>query len=917
MKRLIIWLALLLPLLALGQQYSLNGNIIDEEGRPLPYATAVLLNPADSTLQFYGISNSEGNFGIRQIKQGDYLLQLAFMGYETFYKPLNIPASEGEELGSIMMKKRQMKLDGVDIVGERIPMKFKKDTIEFDAGAFKTRPDAVAEDLLRKLPGVEVDRAGNIKALGEEVHEVLVDGKEFFGDDPKVATKNLPADALDKVQVIDKKSDEAEFTGIDDGQRNKAVNLVLKDGKKNGIFGDVEAGYGTDDHYEGSFKAYRFSDKTQFAALGMLNNVNQFGFSFNDYLSFSGGLSSIMGGGGTITIGGDNSVPINFGQPVSGLTTSGAGGLNFSYSTDKHNRTFLSYLVSGLEKDLQDQTTTQNFTSEGIYKQQSTSSSLERNFTHSVNFGLRRRIDSVHNISFNARLGLTHGKNPGSQFSESFYADSIINSLKQSSEYKSHSLNARANGFWQYKFNRKKSVLKTSFQAIYSDAGTDRLMDNETKYFNPPSQEKNSQFQDDNTKKVNANGSLSLLQAISGKLVLVPGVSAGTENEDFKREYGIPLDPRQVIDSLSPDFSSTHQWLTPALKLRRTGELSTLSFGLGLQNGRTENYFLNENALKQDYLFLKPSFSWEYNYRTTRKINVYYTHSVQIPSVELLQPTGNYLNPLHIRFGNRNLKPQQTHSMAINWLIFDQFSSTSFFASLNGTYIRDKFNWERNIDAQLVQTIKPVNVEDDYTAEASFDYSTHIRKLGLKVNIRFNEKYNRGINIINAVENINTNLTHRLKLRFENRKKEKWDISVGASAEITHSRYSVQEDLDNNYYNYSCFADISFTPNDSWFFSASADISSYSAESFDDPLEIPLISAEIRRYMLKNKRLILSLRAFDLLDKNTNLVRMGEMNYLMEQKTNSIGRFVMFSLKYRLNKFGGNGSGLHVEFDKM
>jgi hypothetical protein len=192
---------------------------------------------------------------------------------------------------------------------------------------------------------VEVDRNGNIKAQGEEVKKVMVDGKEFFGDDPKVATKNLPADAVEKVQVYDTKSNRAEATGIDDGQRDKTINLQLKDDRKTAWFGALEAGAGTEGHYQSSAKAYRFTPEKQFAALGMLNNITKFGFSFSDYLNFTGG----MHGGDGLRLTDD--LPIDFGQQPNGLITSGAMGLNYSIEKRKDNRFYTSYLANGINKD--------------------------------------------------------------------------------------------------------------------------------------------------------------------------------------------------------------------------------------------------------------------------------------------------------------------------------------------------------------------------------------------------------------------------------------------------------------------------------------------------------------------------------------------------------------------------------------
>ncbi len=340
-------------------------------------------------------------------------------------------------------------------------MQIKKDTIDFNAKAFKTKPDAVVEDLLKKLPGVVVDRAGNIKAMGEDVRKVYVDGKEFFGNDPKVATKNLPADAIDKVEVYDKKSDESEFTGIDDGSREKALNLILDEDKKDGVFGHVQAGYGTDNHYQGNVKLYRFTDKMQMAGLAMQNNINQFGFSFNDYMDFNGGMMSMMSGGSAkISIGGDNSLPINFGQQVDGLTTSGAGGLNFSFSPAKDRRFFISYLANGTKKELVQNTNTQNFTSDRDYTQNQDVENTKRDTAHSLNFGVRYRIDSTQNIFLDGGASFNFSNAWGHSYTDSYQNSQLVNWLDNNSNQGSDRINGSVKASWLKKFRSKKTVAK-------------------------------------------------------------------------------------------------------------------------------------------------------------------------------------------------------------------------------------------------------------------------------------------------------------------------------------------------------------------------------------------------------------------------------------------------------------------------
>ena len=245
--RLLTGLILVLSVAQLSAQtYSLTGRLYDDRAEPLASGTVVLLNPVDSTMEFFGITNNQGGFEIRNIKEGNYLLQASYIGFRTFYNHLGFPRAGGPDVGDIVMQPLPVDLAGAEVVGEAVPLQIHGDTVIYNAAAFKTRPDASTEELLKKLPGVEVDRAGNIRALGEDVNRLFVDGKEFFGSDPTVATRNIPADAINRVQVYDKKSDEAEFTGIDDGTRNKTVNLQLKEDRKKGVFGDLLLGYGND-----------------------------------------------------------------------------------------------------------------------------------------------------------------------------------------------------------------------------------------------------------------------------------------------------------------------------------------------------------------------------------------------------------------------------------------------------------------------------------------------------------------------------------------------------------------------------------------------------------------------------------------------------------------------------------------------
>lgn len=890
-----------------AQSHSLRGKVLDEQGLPLPSATVVLLDPADTTLMYFGITSETGDWEIKSIKERSYLMQFAFLGFETAYRLVAIPNPSGPEWGIMALKPKPLSLDGVQVIGEHVPILFKNDTIEFNTKAFKTRPDAVVEELLKKLPGIQVDRAGNIKAMGEDVRKVFVDGKEFFGSDPKVATKNLPADAVAKVQVFDKKSEESEFTGIDDGTRDKAINLILKEDKKNGVFGHLKGGYGTDDHYLGGAKLYRFTDKTQMAALAMQNNINQFGFSFQDYMDFNGGMMAMTSGGSAhISIGSDSGLPINFGQPVSGLTTSGAGGINMSYSPGKNRRFFISYLVNGSKKDLTESTSTQNFTTDDSYLQEQEKVETKRDTAHSLNFGIRYRIDSSQSIFLDGGGSLNFSNNRGQSSMDSYRDNQKVNWLKNNSNQSSDRINGSAKASWVKKMNKGKTVAKIAGNGGLSQSLNTQQWQNRTFYTQSNQEIFESLYQDNLIDILNYSGKASLTQKIGKRYYIIPEIGASSSQESLVRTQGIPVPDDAIIDSLSPSFNRRYDKIMPKLTLKRSSDKLQLNFFLYSEYYRTENYLWDDEGVEKSEFKLLPGFNFDWEYRTGHRLNLRYNSNIAQPTISQLLPVANTTNSLSVSYGNRNLKPEIQQRMNLHWIIFDQFSFTSLFTGLNATYTQDKINWSRTVNDQLGQTLNLVNVDDDFRISGNMDFSTPIRKLGVKINAGIRESWNKGINFVNGVENVNTNMTHRFSLSVDNRTKKKWDVVAGGSFSLTDAKYSLQESLNTRYTDLSYYTEIRYNPNDTWNIMVSADVTNYNDQSFGESITVPLIAAEISFYFLKNKRGALSLQGADLLNKNTGVQRISELNYLRETRSNIIGRYVMLSFKYRLNKMSSN-----------
>ena len=365
----------------------------------VPNATITVLKKSDSSLVTFTIADNDGRFELSKLSNGTYRLLITQVNYHNANRYFIIDNEhKNVDLGNIAMNDKNKVLNEVIINAESAPVTLLGDTIQYNAGSFKTQPNANVEDLLKKLPGIKVDKDGAVKAQGEKVQKVLVDGKEFFGNDPKIATKNLPADAIDKVQVYDKLSDQAELTGFDDGNSEKTINLRLKKDRKKGAFGKINAGAGTGDRYEGKLNVNSFKGARQMSVIAMGNNTNAEGFSFMDILNFTGALNQLKNGGGNINISIDDNDPLAglLGGNNTGINTTMGGGFNYNNiignKTDFQSNYFYSRFnpvrISNIQR--------QYFSPANLYKQNSYSDNLNNN--HRLNFSANYQIDSFNSI---------------------------------------------------------------------------------------------------------------------------------------------------------------------------------------------------------------------------------------------------------------------------------------------------------------------------------------------------------------------------------------------------------------------------------------------------------------------------------------------------------------------------------------
>jgi hypothetical protein len=369
----------------------------------------------------------------------------------------------------------------------------KRDTIEFNAGSFKTKANSNVEDLLKKLPGVEVETDGTVRAQGEQVQRVLVDGREFFGRDPKLATRNLPADAVEKVQVFDKKSDQAEFTGIEDGQREKTINLELKEDKRNGIFGNLTAGAGTEDRFQFKGNLNRFGKGQQLSVLGMGNNINEQGFSIGDFMNFTGGSQQMMGGGGggariSISSDNDSGVPLNFGGRQSGIMTNYAGGVNFNRDLGKNTQLTSSYFYNRLEQNILKVTDRINYLPpDSSYNYNQNSLQLSTNDNHRVNVTLDHKIDSANSLKFTNNFSYSDSEMKSRTDSETTAEDGAVQNMSNRDNVNEQTaVNFNTSLLWRHRFNKKGRTMSTNLSLGISQIDSEGSQESTNQFIGSP-----------------------------------------------------------------------------------------------------------------------------------------------------------------------------------------------------------------------------------------------------------------------------------------------------------------------------------------------------------------------------------------------------------------------------------------------
>lgn len=925
----LILTALCITTTILGQRNgSVKGLAFDTIAKqPVAGATVTVLDKKDSSLVSFTMTGSDGKFEIKGIANGAYRLMITHVNYYNSNHFFSISdSSKNPELGNLVMNDRSKVLEEVVLASEAPPVTVINDTIQYNAGSFKTAPNASVEQLLKKLPGVQVEKDGSIKAQGEKVTKVLVDGKEFFGNDPKVATKNLPADAVDKVQVYDKQSDQAQLTGFDDGNYEKTINLKLKKDKKKGMFGKVNAGAGNSERYEGKFNMNSFKGARQFSAIGMGNNTNAEGFSFMDILNFTGELARMQRGGGgniNINITGEDAAAmgINPGGRNSGINTAWGGGLNYNNIIGKKLDFQSNYFYNRYNPNQESHIQRQYFLKDSSYFYNQNSVSDNLNNSHRLNLNMLYQLDSMNSIrivpSFNYQQTDNRSQTDYQTYSED---KALTNEGFSNNTSSSKGYNFRNDITWRKKFALKGRTFSMSLQTSLNESDGTGSLSSINSFYNPNGTLKQK---DTINQQSSSKGDLKSynLRAVytnplwKRSLLEVSATVSNSKSTAQKATYDFNKTNSKydVLNNLlSNDFENTYGFVNAGVRLRKQKRKYSYAVGATWQQNDLEGKIISgtkDSVISKTFRNLLPNARFQYNFTKFKSLGITYSTSTNQPNISQLQPVPDNSNPLNIKVGNPDLKQEYNHAVQLHLNLLSPYKNRNLFFFLTMQATQNKIVNYDTLSNLGVKTTKPVNVNGVYNINNNLSYSMPVHFLKGTMEISANTGLFKTQQFINTVGNIIKTATIGPDIRFDMNPTDKLNLGVGAGFNYNKTKYSLQSALNTDYLSQEYNASVDWEMPKGFYFSTDFTYSINSQRAAGFNTKIPLWNASISKQMLKFNRGELKFSARDLLNKNIGITRNTNNNYIEDSRVLTLRRFFLLSFTYSLSKTGLNNAG--------
>ncbi|PJJ52946.1 outer membrane beta-barrel protein [Hymenobacter chitinivorans] len=903
---------------------TITGTVLDSvSGKVLREASVSLLAARDSSYLTFTITNGDGQFGLRNVAPGSYQVLITFLGYKSRLVPVRLTEADPTvALGGLALRAQSHTLGEVVVEQERAPVAVQGDTLAFSARAFKTQPNAAVEALLKKLPGVEVDRAGNIRAQGQAVSRVLVDGKPFFGDDPKMATRNLPADIIDQVQLYSQRSDQAAFSGIDDGNQQRTLNLVTKRDKRRGYFGTNGAGAGTDGRYQARLGLNRFNNGRQLSALGMANNLNQQGFSDNGGpASASFGPPANGPGGGTARVrtGGSRATDSDNEQPDN-ILESGAVGLNYRDAWGKRAEVATSYLGSRTRVLTDQQSRRQNATTQPDEPTETAAplltdqqvSARETTPGHRFNLRLDYTFDSLTTVRVTPFAAWQRPKEQRQSAQQTFRAGQLLNQGQVSYQASTPTWSGANNLLLMRRFptagrtfslnlnttlnDQREQTTNQATNTLYAAAGTAR------------SSSLDQQIRDNTSGLTNAlNLSWTEPLSLTRKLEGHYNLSATQDRADRAvRDYA---EATGHYDALNPALSNkfTSQfWAQRAGLLLQTRRLRyTYSLGLDAQESGLRGQNQTADSLfSRRFHHVLPNALLSYNGSQSRTLRLNYRTRLNAPPAAQLQPVADNSNPLNMQVGNPALRPEYVHALVGSFSQFNARTNRSLFVRLDAAQVQDRIVTSTTFSASGVQTTRPVNADGYRALNGFLAWGQRLAAHKVNLNLTTNAGLTRSRSFVNEAPNLARTWSLGQGLSLNSTYNDRLEFGLSGNLTYQQARYSLLPRQNTAYFTQTLTADVFYqlpghfiVTSDIWFVNNSGRAAGYNQR-------VGLWNVGLTKQFLANQQAELKLQVYDLLNQNRSVVRNVTDTYLEDVRSRVLTRYLLLSFTYNLRKFG-------------
>jgi hypothetical protein len=914
---------------AFAQTKGISGRVTDSTGdKGLDKATVKLIQKASPKDTLRTTTNAKGEFTFEQIPSSAYNIIITYSGFKPMTKEFFKP-SEGVsfiDLGDLVLSTDYKSLS--EIVIESPAITIKEDTVEYNAKQFQTKANATTEDLLKKLPGVQVDRNGNVTAQGKQVSRIKVNGKDFFTGDPKTATREIPADMIDKVQVVDDYGDQSAISGIRDGEPEKVINLQLRKDKNKGVFGRVQGSIGTQDRYQAGFNANYFNNKTQVSLIGNSNNVNQSSFSGGDLSGFGGGnfgggggrpggMQFVMGAGG----GGGNFGGGNNGQTQDGITRTNSLGTNLRSDFGKRNSFYGSYTYTDRLTNLEQFTSQQSLFNDASFTNVTNQTSTNQQGTHRAFANLELWLDSFNYLKISPNLSVQKTNNKLMSDFDFFRSANVKsqNGFNRDTTM-SDRPSFRTNVLYNHRFKRRGRNLSINTDIGWNATESEQLRGNFTQFYQTNGSPGAVLNQLQRTTQDNSGNSINTrivyTEPLSKERLLDVSYNfnrnfSGNDRKTYQKNFSTGA--FNFIDSLSNAFENDFNFNRFGATVRTIKKKYNYSLGILLQPVNLEGYSITKDSAFQPV----KNFNWfpvarfTYNFSKTKGFNFNYNGSAQQPSFTQLQPVRDVTNPQFQNEGNPGLKPSVNHTLNFNFNNFNFSKGTVFFTNLAFTTIKDQivnntiaFKGTNGV-ATGAQLTRPENVDGYYNVNFFYTYSKpwKNRKYVLSVNGMAN--YNNNIVLVDYVKGTGRNLLLTQGFDFTFNAKEWLELSAGAKYNLNNAKFSQNPLQNSNQSTWTLSNDVRIDIATGWVMRWEFDYTLNYGLAEGVTRNIALLNGSLEKELFKKKNATLRIQAFDIFNQNINVSRSVSSNFITDTRVNRLAQYFMVGFIYRLNRFKG------------